>query len=68
MHKHSTLSLLLLTAALMLLMGLVEAVSAQNPAGAVKPAVTASTTDVTVTVNTLANRDVISPNIYGNVL
>jgi hypothetical protein len=61
MHKPSTLSLLLLTAALMVLMGLVEAVSGQKPVETVKPAVTVPTTDVPVTVNTRANRHVISP-------
>ena len=60
MYKHPTLSLLLLTAALMLLMGLVEAVSAQKTPRTVKPAVALPTTDVPVTVNTLANRHVIS--------
>jgi len=63
MHKHSTLSLLLLTAALMVLMGLIEAVSAQKPAEKVRPAVAVPTTDFTVKVNTLANRHVISPYI-----
>jgi hypothetical protein len=65
MRNRSTLSLLLLAAALMVLLGIVEAVSAQHAAATVKPAVTTPTTDVTVTVNTLANRHVISPYIYG---
>src|SRR5580658_149729 len=65
MHKHSPLFLLLVTAALMVLMGIVEAVSAQKPAETVMPSGTQPTTDVTVTVNTLANRHVISPYIYG---
>jgi hypothetical protein len=65
MQKHSPLYFLLITVALMVLLGIVEAVSAQKPAETVMPGGTGPTTDVTVTVNTLANRHVISPYIYG---